>query len=184
MAWISGSVIFDGPNKLIIAVSGTTVLRVKEDLYSDWKEWIVDTGSNARYLPAFDVIGGQPIGGGEFAGSNYFLINGWKLRPDERTHQLTVDGNIFTDDQTRITSPVTGAFTVEVQIRNSALPTAIETSSDGALTLSQSIQLQEIWRIHGLDTENSMSVSDTLRVVADIIQDITLVNNTASIQRQ
>lgn len=50
---------FDGPNKLIILTTGTTVVDVK-DLYSRWKEWVA-TDVNSKYLPAISVLGGDPV---------------------------------------------------------------------------------------------------------------------------
>jgi len=90
-------VTFDGPNKLIICNTGVTQLDVQVDLYSDWKEWAV-SGMNIVYLPAFRVVGGDPLYGSVVLAPSYFLINNWKIRPDEANHRLTVEGNLFTED--------------------------------------------------------------------------------------
>jgi hypothetical protein len=85
---------FDGIRKLIIVHPEVTSLDVKTDIYSDWKEW-VQLRDNAKYLQAIRSIGGDPIGGGKYAGDIYFLINGWKVYFD---HSVNVTGIIYSDD--------------------------------------------------------------------------------------
>ena len=89
------AVTFDGPNKRIIATSGTTTLDVR-DVYSRWKEW-VQSGDNAKWAQAFRVAGGDPIGGGNYVSSYFFLLNGWRIRPQEANHTLTVSGSVVVD---------------------------------------------------------------------------------------
>ena len=92
--------IFDGPNRLIIepAGAGDTTFDVGRDLYSAWKRW-TQTGAGAQYLNAFIVEGGTPIGAtGLFTGSTILLVNGWKIRAAEHDHQLTLVGNLYSDD--------------------------------------------------------------------------------------
>lgn len=90
--------IFDGVNKVISLTSGTTELDVM-DLYSRWKDW-VNSGEGAKYLPAFYVVGGEPIdeARGIYITVYYFLINGWRIKPQEANHRLkVVNGIILTD---------------------------------------------------------------------------------------
>jgi hypothetical protein len=87
---------FDGVARTITPHPGVTELRMKQDVYSAWKVW-VKTEDNAKYLPALRSIGGDPIGGGLFAGDIYFLINGWQLVIPENT-QIAVTGAVFHDD--------------------------------------------------------------------------------------
>jgi hypothetical protein len=90
-------VTFDGPNKLIIVNNGETSLDVAIDLYSDWKEWMVLV-DNAKYPIAMRTVGGDPTSGGKSVAPYFFLSNGWKIRPYEGSHTLTLDGNLFTDE--------------------------------------------------------------------------------------
>lgn len=90
-------VTFDGTNKLIIVDSGITSLDAAIDLYSDWKEWVL-VGDNSKYPLAFSTIGGDDLGGGRYLGATYFLENGWKIRPYEGNHALSIVGNIYTRD--------------------------------------------------------------------------------------
>ena len=86
--------LFDGENKLIFIDPSVSELSVKEDIYSDWKEWIL-VRDNSKYLPAIRTIGGDNTTVGQKAGDIYFLINEWRLYID---HTVLIDGVIFSDD--------------------------------------------------------------------------------------
>lgn len=87
---------FDGASRRIILSSGVTALDVK-DCYSRWKEWVA-TSDNSKYLPAFEVVGGNPTVGSNTISSYFFLLNGWKIRPQEASHTLEVSGILITED--------------------------------------------------------------------------------------
>ena len=86
--------IFNGSNKIISLSLGTTLLDVR-DLYSRWKQWVISDG--LQYTQAFDVVGGDPINeaAGIYITSYFFLINGWKIRPQEASHKLIVTNGIL-----------------------------------------------------------------------------------------
>ncbi len=128
-------VTFDGPNKLIIVDSGITELDVKLDLYSDWKEWVLED-SNSSFLPAFSVIGGDPTGPGTYSGTTFFVMNGWKIRPHEADHTLIISGNIIGDGGAEILVPTEGGYTVAVQYVFSSLGKGISTSGSSGPTVS------------------------------------------------
>lgn len=132
---------FDGPNRLIIepAGSGNTSFDVERDIYSAWKRW-VQAGSGAQYLNAFVVEGGTPIGAtGFFTGSTFILVNQWKLRGADHTHQLFLNGNLYSDDGI-VTSPNPN-FSVEVFINSSVAAQGVSTG--GALTSAQETALYQ-----------------------------------------
>ena len=81
---------FDPTNKRIILDSAYVSAA---QMYSRWKEW-VQTGDNAKYEQAFYALGGDPLGGGLYVASYFFLMNGWRIRPMESNHTLIIDGNI------------------------------------------------------------------------------------------
>lgn len=121
-------VTFDGPNKLIIEIdaAGDNELNVFE-IYSEWKDW-VRTLDNAKYLQALTPIGGDPITATESLAITYFLENGWRIRPAESDHKLSLIGNIYTREPGQpVSIPTIGNFTVEVSIQVSAIVSAIET---------------------------------------------------------
>ena len=83
---------FDPSTKIVSLSSGTVALNVR-DLYSRWKEWVA-ASDNAKYLPVFNATGGDTIDAS--AGTSIpcyaFLLNGWKIRPQEANHTLNVSG--------------------------------------------------------------------------------------------
>lgn len=85
---------FDGENKLIIINPEVTSFDIKEDLYSSWKEWL-SLRDNSKFLPAVRTTGGDPVGGGQFTGDVYFLINGWRIYVN---HSVAINGVIYSDD--------------------------------------------------------------------------------------
>lgn len=92
-------VTFDGPNKIIqeISASGDNALDIVE-IYSEWKDW-VRTGDNSKFLPAFTVVGGDPISSTQNLGSTFFLENGWRIRPAELNHRFELVGNLYTREE-------------------------------------------------------------------------------------
>lgn len=88
-------VTFDGPNKLILVNYEETEIDVKQDIYSNWKEWFT-IEDNSKYLSALTAIGGDPITASTFVGTTYFLENGWRLKPWQGDYVLTVLGNLYT----------------------------------------------------------------------------------------
>ena len=87
-------VVFDGMTKQITILPNNTNISVKEDLYSSWKNWVIQS-DNAKYLPAFRSIGGDPVGPGRYAGDFYFLMNGWRIIVDQ---PIFIEGNLYHDD--------------------------------------------------------------------------------------
>lgn len=102
---------FDPTNKRII-LDSTNIDAI--ELYSRWKEWVV-TSDNAKYLPAFSTVGGEPLGGGLFVSQYYFLLNGWRVRPMEANQTLVVNGNISVLGGGDPIVPTLGAYKVLAQ---------------------------------------------------------------------
>ena len=122
-------VTIDGANTLIVVNGGITAVDVQVDLYSYWKTWVL-TSDNAKYFPAFRVIGGDPLGGDTSAGAYFFLQNqyGWRVRPQESNHELTLSGNIFAEDlEQPVFVPTLGAYTVSTRLMTSSLTQAVGT---------------------------------------------------------
>lgn len=143
--------IFDGVNKTIQLTSGTTELDLK-DLYSRWKEWVQAGGS--KFLPAFSTVGGEPIdvSRGVYITSYFFLINGWKIRPQEADHRLRVtNGVILTDTGESPFVSTVGDYNVMIEYSQPVrTETArIETGTSG-LTPEESEQLALIKQLRDL----------------------------------
>lgn len=139
---MADKVTFDGVNRLIIVNQGVTALDVRIDIYSAWKRWVL--AGNANFAPAFSFVGGDPLGGGRFAGTYFFLnnIKGWKLKPFEGHHDLTLVGNLYPlDPDSAFIATTDGNFTVSIRFESSSLAQAVETAGS-----SQSIA-QAVWGI-------------------------------------
>jgi hypothetical protein len=65
-----------------------------------------------KYAPAFRSVGGDDLGGGLSIPPYYFLTNGWRVRPMEASHMLTISGNLFVDGGGDPVVPTVGAFNV------------------------------------------------------------------------
>ena len=165
-------VTFDGVNRIIDVDFGITELDAQIDLYSDWKEWVLETGqANAKYLQAFRTVAGDPIGGGKFIAPYFFLLNGWIIRPHDADHELLVEGNLYADPATNpIATASAGGYTVAIILERSidAITTVVSTSgSGGGLTTEQAQQLSDSYTATGITTSSleevitSQSLADT-----------------------
>lgn len=94
--WALGNKVdFDGASKLIYVHPEVTTLDIRQDIYSGWVDWVL-LRDNAKFLPAIRYTGFDPIGGGQYTGDTYFLINGWKLVVDLR--KVRVTGILYSDN--------------------------------------------------------------------------------------
>lgn len=84
------SVEFFGDIREIQVGAGSSVLNIQY-LYSFWKQWIQQ--GNAQWLPAFRVLGGDPLGGDNLIAFYAFLQNGWRIRVPEDGSVPTLDTN-------------------------------------------------------------------------------------------
>jgi len=164
-------VTFDGINKIILVNEGITELDFRVDVYSGWKEWVTDPNqTNSRYLEALSVIGGDPLPGDRVLGTTFFLENGWRMRTWEGDHELTVTGNVFTRTGVSAFVPTLESWTITINLNTSTLVETIETGT--LLGLDTQTQMDEVWKIHGLDSDNPMTVTETSRTAGTITQDI------------
>jgi hypothetical protein len=86
---------FDPANKLIILPAAQTVMGVR-DVYSRWVDWLL-TSDNSKYPLAFSTVGGDDIdlSAGTKIPIYAFLVNGWRIRPQEASHTLTVNDGVL-----------------------------------------------------------------------------------------
>ena len=129
-------IVIDPATKRLILDSASVTAQA---VYVAWVDWAA-TSDNAKYLPAFSAVGGDALGGGLFIPLYYFLRNGWRVRPMESNHNLTITGNLFVDGggvpvvSTLGTYQVNVNYTVPVQAQGistsgSTGPTAGEIAS-------------------------------------------------------
>lgn len=106
---------YDPTNKLFLLNSGVVDFDVVVDLYSDAKEdWMTDSLLNKFRFPMI-AIGGQAIGGGRVISPYIMLRYGWKVRPQEANHTLTVAGNLITDNESSPFASVLGNYQVIIK---------------------------------------------------------------------
>jgi len=127
---------FDGATKVITLTEGTIAVGVR-DIWSRWVDWYLTT-DNSKYLPAFVNVGGDDID--PVAGSTIpifaFLMNGWKIKPQESSHTLTVsDGVLLVDGGGDPFIDTEGYYVVRINYQQ-----PVQAISSG-LTASQQAQL-------------------------------------------
>lgn len=121
---------FDGANRLCILGAGTTVLHVA-DMYSRWKEWVA-TDDNMKYLPFMEVVGGNPTVGANAISSYFFVLNGWRIRPYEGHHSLTVDGILNGAEGAEVFADTVGNWRVRIVQIVPLQAETITVSADGS----------------------------------------------------
>lgn len=177
------AITIDGPNKLFILSSGTTNLDVKE-LYSTWKDWVL-LSDNSKYLDAFRSVGGDDIDitTGTKIPAYLFLLNGWKVRPQENHHTLSVtNGVLVVDGGGDPFVNTLGSYTVRINYQQPVQAISYDSGGIAAgLTPSQENMLLEMYRLLGLDPTRPLIVTQTTRTAGiEISQSITDVPNTST----
>jgi hypothetical protein len=132
------ALIFDGATKIITLTPGTTTVSVRR-LWSDWVDWFL-TGDNSKYLPAFKSVGGDDIDPtqGTKIPIYSFLVNGWKLKPQEANHTLTInDGILLVNGGGDPFLNTTGAYTVRINYQQPVQAISFATGGGTGLTLSE-----------------------------------------------
>jgi hypothetical protein len=113
---MGAKVTFDPVNKFIIVGSGIVELDVRVDMYSDAKEdWLTNSTLQKFEFP-FRPIGGDFITQDKIVTPRYFVASGWRIKPDERTHELLIVGDLFSDvvPPQPLAIATSGAFTVDI----------------------------------------------------------------------
>lgn len=125
--------VIDTANKRIILDSNNVTAQ---SIYAFWVDWVA-TGVNAVFLPAFRATGGDELGSGISIPAYYFLINGWRVRPMESNHTLTITGNLFVDGGGDPVVPVLGTYNVLVKMIVPVQAQTVSTSGGSGVSLSE-----------------------------------------------
>lgn len=199
------AIAFDGPTKLMTLSAGTTIVSVR-DLYSRWVDWLL-TGDNSKYVLAFASLGGDDVDAG--AGTKVpvyaFLVNGWKVKPQEANHTLNVtDGILLVSGGGDPFVNTTGSFVVRVNYQQPVQAISFDSGGGGGgataaevwaygdrqltvatgLTSDQALMLLEMWKLHGLDPSNPLVVSLIQRAAgAGVVQSIAESAGVTTVQR-
>jgi hypothetical protein len=141
---------------LMCGAGETDVVFSVKDIYSTWKNWLLED-DNSKYLQAFDSVGNEPLGGGENLGEAFFLLtsNNWKICPNttEAEVRIVLQGNLFASPATDPLfdyDEVAGKCYIE--LRTSTLPSIMETGVSG-LTNAESTQLGVITQVQSISNQ-------------------------------
>jgi len=125
------AITIDGPNKRIVldsaSVSAATI----------WSRWVDWHASNGNWPLAFRQVGGDDLGGGLSIPPYFFLLNGWRVRPMESSHNLTITGNLFVDGGGVPVVATVGTFQVNVNYTVPVQAQGISTSGSSGPTASE-----------------------------------------------
>ena len=133
---------FDGANKRIVL---TTATVSASEIWSRYMEWLSADSDNAKWGLAMTQVGGDDLGGGLFIPIYVFLQNGWRVRPMESSHQLTITGNLFVAEGGSPLVNTLGNYNVIAQYTVPVQAQAMATSGGtGGLTSEQAAQLGKI----------------------------------------
>lgn len=121
---------FDPATKRVILDAASVTAQ---ELYSRWCDWVA-LSDNAKYLPAFRAVGGDDLGGGLSIPPYYFLLNGWRVRPMEANHNLTITGNLFVEGGGVPVVSTLGTYQVNVNYTVPVQAQGISTSGSTGLS--------------------------------------------------
>ena len=149
------------------------------EIWSRWVDWFA-TSDNCKYLPAMQVIGGNLVDGSIYIPSYFYLLNGWRIRPMEASHNLTITGNIIVLGGGDPIVNTVGSYQVNVKFvvpvaaqLVGAIPTASQNAQAVlAATVESGLSFEEMFRIQhaalagkvtgaGTSTERFRDIDDT-----------------------
>jgi len=86
-----------------------------QEIQSEWKDWLIADPSRLGYPQAFSQVGGDTTIGSDALGVTQFLENGWRMRPAEYNHKLTITGNCFARGGGSVFVSTLGTFNVHTE---------------------------------------------------------------------
>lgn len=160
------AIVFDGPSRVItITTPGTISAAI--DLYSAWKYWAL-TGDNAKYAPAFQTLGGDPLSDTDSIAPYFFIRNdlGWRVKPPEAHGEVNIDGNLVPRDPSLpMFIPSIGNFTVAIRLSVSSKALVVSSGGSG-LTATQDERIKFIEKM----LRNKM-ITDPVTGIATLYDD-------------
>ncbi len=109
--------------------SGVTAAQI----WSRWADW---HAANPGWPLALRQVGGDDLGSGLSIPPYYFLQNGWRVRPMESNHTLTITGNLFVEGGGTPVVPTLGVFQVNVNYTVPVQAQAVSTSGGGTVDIN------------------------------------------------
>ena len=102
-----------------------------------WSAWVDWHEANQQWPLAFQLVGGNALGGGLFIPPYFFLLNGWRVRPMEASHNLLIEGNLFVDGGGVPVVGTLGTYQVNVNYTVPVQAQGIATSGSTGPTASE-----------------------------------------------
>ena len=125
------AITLDGATKRIILDSASVSAA---QIWSAWVDW---HEANQQWPLAFQLVGGNALGGGLFIPPYFFLLNGWRVRPMEASHNLLIEGNLFVDGGGVPVVGTLGTYQVNVNYTVPVQAQGIATSGSTGPTASE-----------------------------------------------
>ena len=125
------AITLDGATKRIILDSASVSAA---QIWSAWVDW---HEANQQWPLAFQLVGGNALGGGLFIPPYFLLLNGWRVRPMEASHNLTITGNLFVDGGGVPVVGTLGTYQVNVNYTVPVQAQGIATSGSTGPTASE-----------------------------------------------
>lgn len=125
------AITMDGSTRRIILDSASVSAA---QIWSAWVDW---HEANQQWPLAFQLVGGNALGGGLFIPPYFFLMNGWRVRPMEASHNLTITGNLFVDGGGVPVVGTLGTYQVNVNYTVPVQAQGIATSGSTGPTASE-----------------------------------------------
>ena len=171
-------VTFNGITKIIQIDNGVTTISVRA-LWSAWVNWFL-TDDNSKFLPAFQTVGGNDIdiSQGTKIPIYSFLQNGWKIKPQESNHTLTInDGILLVNGGGDPFLNTNGAYTVRINYQQPVQAISFSSGGSGSTLTKEeireeidnnSVKLGELYQLNGLDINNPVVITETSTITGDI----------------
>ena len=125
------AITLDGATKRIILDSASVTAAQVWSAWVDWHE------THQQWPLAFQLVGGIALGGGLFIPPDFFLLNGWRVRPMEASHNLLIEGNLFVDGGGVPVVPTLGTYQVNVNYTVPVQAQGIATSGSTGPTAAE-----------------------------------------------
>ena len=125
------AITLNGATKRIILDSASVTAAQVWSAWVDWHE------THQQWPLAFQLVGGIALGGGLFIPPYFFLLTGWRVRPMEASHNLTITGNLFVDGGGVPVVPTLGTYQVNVNYTVPVQAQGIATSGSTGPTASE-----------------------------------------------
>jgi len=176
---------FDTARRHIVLDSASVTAAT---IWSRWADW---HASNPQWPLAFRLAGGDDLGGGLSIPPYFFLQSGWRVRPMEANHSLTITGNLFVEGggvpvvSTLGTYQVNVNYTVPVQAQGistsgSTGPSAAEIAAEVRLSLAPELaQITKVSKLHGVGVP--LIVTPTSRTAGDVAQTVSSAGDTVTV---